>query len=117
MEQQEKSMTEELLEKGRITDEELEAYQREIRDGTRCGCCGRKRWRRNTGPLPMVHECRHCGAWIGTAYLGEYYGLVRRGLHAGKATRYFDIFTLGGDGKRERVHGWLNEANQIVQVG
>ena len=73
-------------------------------------CSGSIRWIPSSeGP---VGNCQSCDGLVGEVTEKAYASLVSQELTAADPVRYFD-FTVAG----RRMHGWLDDAGRIAQIG
>lgn len=64
-----------------------------------------------------VLVCAACSGIHFRGYKGDAYRVVNFSrIGAGEGVRYFDLDMTGSNG-RERVHGWIDAAGTMVQVG
>lgn len=63
-----------------------------------------------------VGTCSHCGATVGRCVDPNRYVDLSK-LVGGKAERYFDLTYHGPKQDQHRVHGWMDRAGRLVQIG
>lgn len=100
-----------------VMETSLFSTRKTLNTDVQCGGCNG--YPQEETSVPHVYICNGCGGYIGSAIREDLLPLVNLnedGFVDGEATRYFDITVTNGD-EIYRVHGWVNDAGQVVQYG